>query len=134
MAHLTASVYRDLCALAGDAVEHSRPLVQEIGTRCDWPVAIYLLAHRDPGNNALIVDYVGSAVRLAGDVAHRVREHLKDAAKQKRFTSQIIIPLRRDTEVQEVRRLEGVVARALGVPRWCKRIPGGRRGPTTIAA
>jgi hypothetical protein len=31
-------------------------------------------------------------------------------------------------EAPEVRRIEGVVARALGVPRWCKRVPGGQTG------
>jgi hypothetical protein len=44
------------------------------------------------------------------------------------FTDQVVLPLKSDLHVDEVRRLEGVVARALGVPRWLRRVPGGRQG------
>jgi hypothetical protein len=127
MSQLTATGYSDLCVLVGNALDHPRPRVQEIGTWCDWPVAVYLLAHRHPLDNGLIVDYAGSAVRRGSDVSARLREHLRDASKRERFSSQMILPLRTATDLGEVRRLEGVVARALGVPRWCKRIPGGCR-------
>jgi hypothetical protein len=100
--------------------------VQEIGTNCNWPVGVYLLGHRHPASGALIVDYVGSAVRRSTDISDRVRESMLIEAKRQRFTSQVILPLRRDTALEEVRRLEGAVARSLNVPRWCQRVPGGQ--------
>lgn len=130
MSRLTTGIYRDLCILVGDALDHPRATVQEIGTRCDWPVAVYLLTHRHPVDNGLVVDYVGSAIRRR-DVATRIDEHLRDARKRERFTGQVIIPLRKGTDQDEVRRLEGVVARSLGIPRWCQRVPGGRLGRPT---
>jgi hypothetical protein len=123
---LTASRYRDLCVLVNDALDHRSPLIQEVGSECQWPIAIYLLGHRDPVTNAFVVDYVGSAFRRTSDASSRVREHLHDPRKYKRFSCQVVLPLRKETELREVRRLEGVVARALGTPRWCQRIPGGR--------
>ncbi|MEU8232837.1 hypothetical protein AB0C12_24925 [Actinoplanes sp. NPDC048967] len=124
---LTASLYRDLCSLAEDALDHPNPLVQPVGSHCAWPVAVYLLGHRHPVSSKLLIDYVGSAVRLSTDVAARTREHLRNEAKRLRLTCQVIIPLRVDTALPEVRRLEGSVARALDVPHWCKRVPGGKR-------
>ncbi len=123
---LTATTYRDLCALVAGALDHPRPRVQQIGTRCDWPVGIYLLGHRHPVSSAFIVDYVGSAVRRSSDMSNRIRESLLVEAKRERFTCQVILPLRPDTALAEVRRLEGAVARSLDVPRWCRRIPGGQ--------
>ena len=125
-ATLTVRRYRDLCALVGKALDHSRPVVREIGVACEWPVGIYLLGHRHPVTSSLVVDYVGSAVRRSSDVGDRVRDHLLIEAKRERFTSQVLLPLRSDTPLEEVRRLEGKVARFLNVPLWCKRVPGGR--------
>lgn len=126
MSLLTASRYRDLCALVNNALDHPRPLIQEVGSDCRWPVVIYLLGHRDPVTNALVIDYVGSAFRQKSDASSRFREHLQHPRKAKRFSCQVVLPLRIGTELSEVRRLEGVVARALGIPRWCQRVPGGR--------
>ncbi|GAA0602381.1 hypothetical protein HPO96_19600 [Kribbella sandramycini] len=127
MTRLTAGRYRDLCAIAGDALDHPSPEIRKAGSDFGWTVAVYLLGHRDPVTNKLIIDYVGSAVRPSSDAGARTREHLRDLQKKERFTCQVALPLRRDLAVGDVRRLEGEIARALGVPRWCQRVPGGRR-------
>src|SRR4051812_43540309 len=98
MTRLTMSRYRDLCVLAGDALDHHRPRIQEIGTSVGWPVGVYLLGHREPVHNAFTVDYVGSTVRVGGDMAARTREHLRDEHKRMRFTCQAILPLKESTE------------------------------------
>jgi hypothetical protein len=127
MALLTKSVYVQLCDIVGDALDHPRPAITEVGSKCAWPVGVYALGHRHPGSGRLMIDYVGSSVRIKGDMSNRIREHLRHPGKAGRFTCQVIIPLKLDTTVSETRRLEGRVARALGVPCWCERIPGGRR-------
>lgn len=126
MTHLTANRYRNLCSLAGDKLDHPVPAIYEVGSFCGWPTAVYMLGHRDPVTDGLVVDYVGSAVRPGSDASVRIREHLRDMGKRQRFTCQVVMPLRRDLPVSEVRQLEGAVARHLGVPRWCQRVPGGR--------
>ncbi|MGY4645037.1 hypothetical protein [Cellulomonas sp. URHB0016] len=126
MSQLTASRYRDLCALVGEALDHPRPQLAEVGALVKWPVAIYVLGHRHPASGVFLADYVGSAVRLKTDVSARIRSHLDVPAKRQVFTCQVVLPLRPTLDPAEVRRLEGVVARALGVPRWCQRVPGGR--------
>jgi len=126
VSRLTANRYRDLCALVGDALDHLRPEIRPVGSPCNWSSVIYLLGHRHPVSNAFIVDYVGSACRPTSDAGARIREHLADAGKRARFTCQVVLPLREDLPVADVRRLEGVVARALDVPRWCQRVPAGR--------
>jgi hypothetical protein len=113
--------------LIGDRLDHEAPGLHRAGDRFGWPVGVYALGHRHPLNGHFDVDYVGSSVRLAGDVGDRVREHLRDVDKAEVFTDQVLLPLRPDLAESEVRRLEGVVARALGVPRWCARVPGGKR-------
>lgn len=134
MRALTTAGYRDLCALAGAALDRPRPVVQEAGALCGSAVAVYLLGHRDPVTNGFVVDYVGSAVRPSSDVRVRVREHLRDARKRARFTHQVLLPLDPTTSASGVRRLEGEVARALGVPRWCIRVPGGKQRQHQSAA
>lgn len=126
MSQVSASRYRDLCALVSGALDRPSPRIQEAGSACESSVAIYLLGHREPVMNAFVVDYVGSTVRHESDASSRVREHLRDPRKRRRFSCQVVLPLRVETDLSEVRRLEGVVARALGVPRWCQRVPGGR--------
>ena len=127
MSRLTARRYRDLCALVGDALDHPNPRIQPAGSPVGWRVGIYALGHRHAASGRFVVDYVGSAVRLRSDVAARIKDHLRDRGKADRFTCQVIIPLKEDLDKEEVRRLEGHIARALGVPRWCQRVPGGRR-------
>jgi hypothetical protein len=124
---LTANRYHDLCILAGEKLDHPKPAIEKVGSYCGWPTVVYMLGHRDPVTNALIVDYVGSAVRPKSDASERIREHLQEAEKRQQFTCQVVMPLRDDLPMEEVRRLEGVVARVLGVPRWCRRVPGGQR-------
>ncbi|MGY1855981.1 hypothetical protein [Modestobacter sp. SYSU DS0290] len=126
MPRLTQSLYRDLCVLAGDDLDHPEARVQKIGSVVGWPVGVYLLGHRDPVRNSFMVDYVGSTARTRSDIAARMQEHLRDEGKRARFTCQVVLPLKKDTDLAVVRRLEGAAARALGVPRWCKRVPGGR--------
>lgn len=123
MSRLSARRYHELCDVLGTALDHPKPAIQRVGARVGWPVAVYLLGHRDPVDHKLMVDYVGSTVRLNTDASSRIRVHLRDAEKRKRFTCQVILPLRRDLPDDEVRQYEGQVARALGVPRWCNRIP-----------
>ena len=125
-ARLTRDKYSDLCAIVGPALAQADPVVRQIGQLCDCEVGIYLLGHRDPARDQLLVDYVGSAKRTASDIANRINAHLLVEAKRQRFTSQVILPLRPDTALAEVRRLEGNVARSLNVPRWCQRVPGGQ--------
>lgn len=125
-AYLTRARYQDLCAVVGPALDHPRPWVQEIGTPCGWPVGIYLLGHHHPSSNRFVVDYVGSAARPTSDVSARIREHLRDKEKARHFTGQAVLPLRSETPVTDVRRHEGAVARALDIPRWSRRVPGGR--------
>ncbi|MET9269805.1 hypothetical protein [Kribbella sp. NPDC003557] len=127
MTRLTAPRYRDLCAVAGKALDHPSPTIRRAGSAFGWPIAVYLLGHRDPITNGFIVDYVGSAYRPKSDAGDRTREHLRDLDKKERFTCQVMLPLRRDLPVSDVRRIEGAIARVLGVPRWCQRVPGGRR-------
>ena len=115
-----------MCALVGRWLEREDPEVRPIGEFCDCRVGIYFLSHHDPIHGVLQVDYVGSARRTEADVANRINAHLLVVAKRERFTSQVVIPLRPDTPVTEVRRLEGRVARAMNVPPWCRRVPGGR--------
>lgn len=122
---LSANRYHDLCVVAGERLDHANPFISKVGSDCRWPSVIYMLGHRHPASGALIIDYVGSAVRYP-DASARIREHLRDEAKRERFTCQVVMPLRKDLPVEEVRRLEGVVARVLGIPRWCRRVPGGR--------
>ena len=123
---LTRDKYLDLCAIVGRALLQNDLTVQQIGTLCECDVGIYLLGHRDPVTNHLLVDYVGSAKRTASDVANRINAHLLVEAKRERFTSQVVLPLISETPIAEVRRLEGIVARSLNVPRWCQRVPGGQ--------
>lgn len=127
MVILTTSRYHDLGVLAGDALDHPRAEVNVAGARCDWPVGVYLLGHRDPRSPHFTVDYVGSAVRRNGDISDRIKEHLRDAERRERFSNQVIFPLKIDTGEPDARRLEGKIARALGVPAWCRRVPGGTR-------
>lgn len=127
MTRLTANRYHDLCVLAGKRLDHPNPIIRRVGAFCDWPTVVYMLGHRHPSSGTFIVDYVGSAVRHKSDASARIREHLLDDAKYERFTCQVVMPLRKDLSVREVRRLEGTVARQLGIPRWCQRVPGGRR-------
>jgi hypothetical protein len=56
---LTASGYRDLCALVGDALDHPLPVMRRVGS-CGWPVTVDLLGHRHPVTDGFVVDYVGS--------------------------------------------------------------------------
>lgn len=126
MTVLTKSVYAQLCDLLHPALDHPRPEIAEAGSLCEWPVGVYSLGHRHPASNRLEIDYVGSAVRPGGDMADRIREHLRTPARATRFTCQVIFPLKTGTPDSEARTLEGRVARALGVPAWCERIPGGR--------
>lgn len=125
MIRLSASRYHDLCVVAGELLDHAKPLISKVGSYCHWPIVIYMLGHRHPASGALIIDYVGSAIRYP-DASARIREHLRDKTKRERFTCQVILPLRKDLPSEEVRRLEGIVARMLGIPRWCQRVPRGR--------
>jgi hypothetical protein len=126
MSILSAGRYRDICQLIDGGLDHADPVVREAGAAFEWPVGVYAVGHREAAGSHLDIGYVGSAVRRNGDVASRVREHLRDEEKALAFSSQVLFPLREDLSVAEVRRIEGVVARALGVPRWCQRVPGGR--------
>lgn len=127
MSRLGAKRYGQLCALVGSALDHPEPAVRTVGAHVGWPVAVYMLGHREPGSKIFTVDYVGSAIRRNSDVSARIREHLTDPRKRRQFTGQVILPLRHDLSVELVRKLEGTVARSLAVPRWCQRVPGGQR-------
>ncbi len=126
---LTKSIYRDLCVLIGEKLEGQCGRIQRVGQVTGFSVGIYVLGHQHPVTDRFVADYVGSAIRPCGDISDRIREHLRDAHKSVRFTCQVVLPLRDDLNDKEVRRLEGQIARALGVPPWCARIPGGRRTP-----
>lgn len=125
MSILSRSRYQDICSLIGDRLDHEDSGLRPAGAPFGWPVGVYALGHRHPLNGHFDVDYVGSSARPGGDVGDRVREHLRDEDKAAVFTDQMLIPLRLDLSEREVRRTEGIVARALGVPRWCARVPLG---------
>jgi hypothetical protein len=123
---MTLARYRSICALVGPALDHPLPVVHDPGALCAWPVGIYALGHRHPTTGQFVIDYVGSAVRRGGDVAHRIRDHLRVPDRRARFTGQVVVPLKAHLSTCEVRRLEGIVTRALGTPLWCSSVPGGR--------
>jgi hypothetical protein len=126
MSVLSAGRYREICGMLGVHLDHADPYVHHVGESFGWPVGVYAIGHRDRAGRHLDVAYVGSAMRRGGDVATRVREHLRDDEKALAFTSQVLFPLRKELPVEKVRAAEGIVARALGVPSWCRRVPGGR--------
>jgi hypothetical protein len=132
MSLLTGRRYANLCHLIAEGLDHRTAEVREAGSPFGWEVGVYALGHSHPALGQFDVDYVGSAYRPGGDVADRVREHLRDESKAEAFGGQVLFALRRDLAVEEVRRLEGVIARALGVPHWCQRIPGGRSLPARV--
>ena len=68
--------------------------------------------------------YVGSVPAGSGrdGLAHRLAEHLADAAKRSRWHTVWVLPLMSDTSELEVRRIEGVVGAHLG-PYLSRRLP-----------
>lgn len=66
--------------------------------------------------------YVGSVARTAGGLAERIAEHLRDQAKRAMWRTVWVVPLRPDTVLAEVRRIEGVVGAHLR-PHRSRRLP-----------
>jgi hypothetical protein len=101
--------YLSACAFAGRWLAPSGPAPGPVvisRDMLDGPTrAVYIVC--DWGGRVL---YVGSTT--AG-VRHRLRQHLADADRTSVWAEVWIIPLRNDTPLAEVRRLEGLVGLAL---------------------
>jgi hypothetical protein len=106
---VTRGAYEALAALAGARL--SRPLPARYAVDGALPLcssAVYVILDAD-----LRVRYVGSVARADPDaLRRRVREH---GARQG-WRWAVVIPLLAETPAREVRRIEGVIGRALFPP------------------
>lgn len=117
---LTKSDYQAMVRYAGSHLASVRPWPVPATTpfayRCS--VAIYIVC--DVGQRCC---YVGSVARRKhGGLESRIAEHLADHTKRSTWHTVWVLPLREDTPIVEVRRLEGVVGAHLG-PRASRRLP-----------
>lgn len=103
---MNAAVYRQVARYAGRHLSYVRPFPVPAVTPFPVRVANAVYVATDA---AAHVVYVGSVARAAGGVAARVAEHLADACKRRTWRHVWVIPLRADTSIEEVRRIEGVV-------------------------
>ncbi len=116
---MNVTTYRVLCAYAGPSLSWAHP----------WPVPAVLPFPLEAAAAVYVVEddvgtccYVGSVSRGPGGLAARVAEHLDDPHKRTRWETVCIIPLRPETPVREVRRIEGVIGAHLG-PYLSRRLP-----------
>lgn len=116
---MNLTTYRVLCAYAGPALSspHPWPVSAVVPFPVKAAAAVYVIED-DAGRCC----YVGSVCRGPGALADRLAEHLDDPYKRARWHRVWIIPLRLDTAVHEVRRIEGVVGAHLG-PYLSRRLP-----------
>lgn len=117
---MNSTTYRELLAYAGRSLlrEHPWPIRAGVPFPLDPQAAVYLAC--DTAGHCL---YVGSVARQAGSgLAARVAEHLADPNKRAAWDHLWVIPLRPETDVSHVRRIEGIVGAHIG-PSHNRRLP-----------
>jgi hypothetical protein len=104
-----ASRYLSACAFAGPWLDSRASAVAPTTINRAMPPgplrAVYVVC--DWGGRIL---YVGST---AAGVRNRIRQHCTDAERTRDWAEVWVIPLRDDTPVTELRRLEGLIGLAL---------------------
>lgn len=116
---MNRTTYRVLCTYAGSSLSwpHPWPVPAVVPFPAKAAAGIYIIED-DAGRCC----YVGSVSRSSGGFADRLAEHLDDPQKRAHWRRVWTIPLRPETAVQEVRRIEGVVGAHLG-PYLSRRLP-----------
>jgi hypothetical protein len=116
---VNSTTYRVLCSYAGLSLSSCHP----------WPVPAVVPFPVRAAAAVYVVDdetgrccYVGSVRRGPGGLADRLADHLGDPTKRARWHTVWVMPLRPETPVAEVRRIEGVVGAHLG-PYLSSRLP-----------
>jgi len=106
---MRAACYLSACEFAGRWLDPSGPAPGPVVISRNMPpgpaCAVYIVC--DWGGRVL---YVGST---AAGVRNRLRQHLADADRTSAWAELWIIPLRKDTPLAEIRRVEGLVGLAL---------------------
>ena len=116
---MNSTTYHVLCSYAGPRLlrPHPWPVPAVLPFPLHFTTAVYVVVGGD-GRCC----YVGSVGRRAGGLAERIAEHLSDAAKRATWHTVWVLPLRADTVLPEVRRIEGVVGAHLR-PHRSRRLP-----------
>ncbi len=116
---MNRTTYRVLCSYAGSSLSwmHPWPMPAVVPFAVQAAAAVYVVED-DAGRCC----YVGSVSRGPGGLADRLAEHLDDPAKRACWHTVWVVPLRPETGVAEVRRIEGVVGAHLG-PYLSHRLP-----------
>jgi hypothetical protein len=118
-----AATYNELVQLAGEWADGSHPWRKNLLADGSVPVpasrnAIYVICRRDGD-----VSYVGSVSRaVRGAAVCRVGDHLRSSSRVRTWASVWFVPLKPDTPMTEVRRIEGRIGRYL-LPSDNRRLP-----------
>lgn len=131
----TASEYATACRLAGRWLDGSRPALLRPDRQTGVTCGIYIALARSAGTGELRPLYVGKADRRPdGDMAERIAGHRRGDGRRLLFTWIAVIPLRADVPEEEILRIEGDIARHLGVPLLCRAVPRKRRAAARSTA
>jgi hypothetical protein len=116
---MSPTTYRVLCTYAGTALsrQHPWPVPAVAPFPIEAAAAVYIVED-DAGRCC----YVGSVSRPQSRLSDRLAEHLNDPGKRARWHTIWVLPLRPETDLREVRRIEGVVGAHLG-PYLSRRLP-----------
>lgn len=116
---MNINTYEVLCSYAGTRLFRPHPWPVPAGRPfpLDFTSAVYVVIGGD-GRCC----YVGSVCRTSGGLSDRIAEHLNDPTKYLKWHSIWVLPIRSDTPLSEVRRIEGVVGAHLG-PYGSHRLP-----------
>ena len=121
---MRSDVYRAVHRLVGLAGRRSLPrpyLAADFASHPHLTSAVYIVT-----DNKSRVRYVGSASRKDGCVSDRIREHLRDASRDRIWAYVWFLPFGPEVDIGHVRLMERLVGERLR-PTDNRRLPGFRR-------
>lgn len=117
---MTIDDYHAAVSFAAPWIDRPWPVVERpgLGHRCPNGKAVYIV-----GDYSGAVVYVGSTSRHSYGVRARMAEHMRDGDKTRGWSEVWTIPLRDDTPLTSVRRVEGLVGRFFRVATRLPQLP-----------